>query len=190
MEIVDDPILLEIEISAVIESLGGDFFIEKDTQLFAHTIYSGFVDPYNYDKVYSDFLISYFGLDKEFVSQSAPVVLKERIFQKTFESRASDEEYHTEVLKWNIDNLGLRFSFNDFESLEYVINTINNKYSFNLSPPDQDFHEYWKNLHFNHPRKSILLNNNYGEVLIANKSTADNVIAVLNKINYSFKKID
>jgi hypothetical protein len=190
MEIVDDPILSKTEISTIIRSLGGDFFIEKDIKLFVDTIYSGFADPYTYDKVYSDFLISYFGLDKEFVSQSAPVILKEKIFQKMFDGRASDEEYHAEVLKWNVDNLGLRFSFDDFESLEYTIQKINNKYGFNLSQPEQDFDLYWTNLRFDHSRKSLLKNSNYGDILIVDQSTVEDVITALNKIDYSFEKID
>jgi hypothetical protein len=164
MEIVDDPILSKTEISTIIRSLGGDFFIEKDIKLFVDTIYSGFADPYTYDKVYSDFLISYFGLDKEFVSQSAPVILKEKIFQKMFDGRASD--------------------------LEYTIQKINNKYGFNLSQPEQDFDLYWTNLRFDHSRKSLLKNSNYGDILIVDQSTVEDVITALNKIDYSFEKID
>jgi hypothetical protein len=189
MEIVDDPILSEAEISTVIQSLGGDLYGEKDIRLFTDIIHSGFADPYNYDKIYSDFLVSYFGLDKEFVSQSASVIVKERVFQKMFDGRGSDEEYHTEVLKWNIDNLGLRFSFSDFESLEYAIQRINTIYGFSLPQPQQNFYEYWNELHFPNTGKAILQGNSYGEILISDKSNANEVISILNKIDYQFKKV-
>jgi hypothetical protein len=189
MEIVDEPILSKSEILAIVHSLGGDFFSEQDIEKFVDIIHSGFADPYSYDKTYSDFLIRYFGLDKEFVARSAPIILEDKTFQKMFDGRGSDEEYHTEVLKWNIDNLGLRFSFDDYESLEYAIHSFNHKYKLDLPQPDENFHDYWKTLNFSHAKKSLLYSYANGDILVCDKSTANNVIELLDKIDYTFETI-
>lgn len=187
MEIVDEPILDKQKIRFILDALDKDFYSQADKEKFTDIIYRGFSDPYNYDTIYADFLSSHFH-GQAFAAESAKSIVQEKMFHKMFIGRGSDEEYHSQVLKWNLDNLRLRFYADDNESLVYLVSVLSERYQTLL--PDVERNEfpndYWARIHkfvSDKLDKSLLIEDGHFGLYLSDNDKADELIEILREID-------
>lgn len=187
MEIVDDPILDKQTIRFILETLDKDFYSQADKERFTDIIYRGFSDPYNYDTIYADFLVNYFR-GQPFATESAKSIVQDKIFHKMFSERGSDEQYHTEVLTWNLDNLRLRFYADDHESLLFLVSFLSERYQILLPTVEENEfpHDYWARVHSfisDKIGKSLLIEYRHFGLYLSDKGKTNELIEILSAID-------
>lgn len=197
MEEVDEPILTRSEILVVLNAIRNKVYTDEELNLFVQTIYKGFEDPYSYDENYAEFLVSYFAVQDEFKSfatESARQFREEKIFANMFNDRGSDEEYHTGVFEWNISNLQLKLYSDRVDNLEFALKKICKTYQIDISRilPTDSFGDYLARINDNELKqanKTLLQSQNHLEFLICNTDRVEEVINILNKIDWKFNRL-
>jgi hypothetical protein len=197
IEEVDEPILTKSEILFVLNAIRSKIYTDEELNLFVQTIYKGFEDPYSYDEVYADFLLSYFAVQDEFKSfatESAGQFREQKIFANMFNDRGSDEEYHIGVLEWNISNLQLKLYSDGVDNLEFALTRICKKYQIDVPKilPNDSFEDYLGRVNNNELKqanKTLLQSQDYFEFLICDTDKVEEVVNILTKIDWNFHKL-
>jgi hypothetical protein len=192
-EDVEEPLLSQDELRRIFQILGGHFS-SGELDLFSDIVYSGFKDPYAYDEVYSDFVLSYFSTQlgsEDFAKQSSAQIKELKPFLTAWNSRASDEEYHQQVLDWTLSDLQLRHYATDHEGVEYLVVQLSKKYGASIVPlqPGENLFSYWHHVNeesFWPLQKTILKQHLEYMLLICDISNEDELVSLLARIDWPF----
>lgn len=194
-EEVEDPILTKEEVSSLVQILNMGIYTTDEVWLFADIIYKGFEDPYSYDEVYSDFVLSYFSKNestKDFARESSAQIRDVRPFYGAWNGRGSDEEYHREVLVWNLDNLQMRYYGTDHQTVEYIVHRLSKKFNISIPPlqPAEDLFTFWHRINTTVflPQQKVLMREHLDYTfLICEKKNESALISMLEKIDWNFE---